>query len=162
MPILELDKEALEGILPHRGPALKIDKVIYNSDTFPDAITARKVIYPDDPDLVGHLPGNPIYPGHALLECCYLAGAALIKLKYLDLEGEPRIIEFCKDGGQKRPILVGDTIEISVQLVGAVEKRGIPMFTFNATVFKKMSEGTLKGVAEVNGFVGAAVKTVKK
>jgi 3-hydroxymyristoyl/3-hydroxydecanoyl-(acyl carrier protein) dehydratase len=87
------NRKSLETLLPHRGAALrKIDGVFYNSAT-PDRILGLKEIRTDDPDLEGHFPGAPTYPGYAQDEFVCLVAAALIPNAVEGLKTDPHVVQ---------------------------------------------------------------------
>ena len=92
-PFLCFNRESLESILPHRGAALrKIDGVLYCSSS-PNLMTGVKGISIDDPDLEGHFPGAPTYPGYAQDEFVCLVAAALILISVKGLERDPYVVQ---------------------------------------------------------------------
>ena len=83
---VELSRDGIidSGILQHRDAAINlIDGVIdFNGDV--QTMTAIKLLRVNDPVFNGHFPGNPICPGHFVLEMCQLSAA----LFYFCLKGE--------------------------------------------------------------------------
>ena len=80
IPFVCFNRKSLETILPHRGAALrKIDGVFY-SVSAPDILTGVKESHDNDPDIEGHFPGAPTYPGYAQDEFVCLVAAALIPI----------------------------------------------------------------------------------
>src|SRR5216110_4062470 len=74
-------KEILES-LPHRYPFLMIDRVVQmNGDE--SAIGIKNVTF-NEPQFMGHFPGNPVFPGVLMIEgmaqtagvMCILSGAS--------------------------------------------------------------------------------------
>ncbi len=64
---LELDREAIKRMVPHREPFLLVDG-IDAFDAGEKAVMGHRVIDAADPVLEGHFPGDPVYPGVLLLE----------------------------------------------------------------------------------------------
>ena len=61
---MEMNKEELAQVMPHRDPMLLVD----HSETTPDGVESYYIV-PQDPYYTqGHFPGNPIVPGVILCE----------------------------------------------------------------------------------------------
>src|SRR5271169_3825913 len=87
------NRKSLETLLPHRGAALrKIDGVFYNSGTH-NMLIGLKVIRMEDPDLEGHFPQAPTYPGYAQDEFVCLVAAALIPIAIEGLKTDPHVVQ---------------------------------------------------------------------
>jgi 3-hydroxyacyl-[acyl-carrier-protein] dehydratase len=142
----------LEEILPHRLSALMLDGVIYDSRD-PHFLVASKKIDYDDPWLIGHFPGNPIYPGHCLVELACLAAAALVKCSFYEIQGLP-IVARIGEVSFREPVYPGDVLTILIEMTHEV--KGI-FFTFNGKIVK---EG--RTVCEVKNLKGVANKIKKE
>ena len=135
----------LQHLLPHRGPALMIDGIIHDDERI-NEIIGRKIIQANDPWLEGHFPDMPIYPGHCQIECVNLTAAALIKMKYPELEGKP-IIAKIDDISFKTPARPGDTLSITVLLTDEKKKM---IFTFTASIRNQRDE-VVTTISEIKG-----------
>ncbi len=145
VPFICYNRESLETILPHRGAALnKIDGVLHVSGNH-DAITGLKVVLDDDPDLEGHFPGVPTYPGYAQDEFVCLVAAALIPIIRIGLPNDPHVVQ--KIVRYKKSVAPGDALIAQVILR---EKRG-KFFIFSAEIRNQRNEV----VAEYERIVGA-------
>jgi len=75
-----LDAEAIGRLLPHRPPLLLVERVTQLELGPQTAIQAELMLAPIHPVLVGHFPGNPVWPGcytlEGLAQTCALAGLA--------------------------------------------------------------------------------------
>jgi 3-hydroxymyristoyl/3-hydroxydecanoyl-(acyl carrier protein) dehydratase len=139
------NRKSLETILPHRGAALrKIDGVFYSAGT-PDRIMGVKVIRDDDPDIEGHFPGAPTYPGYAQDEFACLVAAALIPISLEDLKTGPRVVQ--KIVRYKKNATPGDILIAKVTLTG----RRAKFLMFSAEIRNQSNEI----VAEYEKIVGA-------
>jgi 3-hydroxymyristoyl/3-hydroxydecanoyl-(acyl carrier protein) dehydratase len=133
-PFICYNRKGLETILPHRGAALnKIDGVLHVSGGH-DTITGLKVVRDDDPDLEGHFPGVPTYPGYAQDEFVCLVAAALIPITCLGLPNDPHVVQ--KSVRYKTSVAPGDTLIAQVILR---EKRG-KFFIFSAEIRNQRNE----------------------
>jgi 3-hydroxyacyl-[acyl-carrier-protein] dehydratase len=115
-PFACFNRKSLETILPHRGTALrKIDGVFYSAGA-PDTLMGIKEIRADDPDIEGHFPGAPTYPGYAQDEFVCLVAAALIPNALEELKTGPRVVQ--KIVRYKKNAVPGDTLIAKVKLNG--------------------------------------------
>ena len=139
------NRKSLETLLPHRGAALrKIDGVFYNSDAA-DLLIGLKEIRTDDPDLEGHFPQAPTYPGYAQDEFVCLVAAALIPVSVEGLKTDPRVVQ--KIVRYKKNAVPGDRFIAEVKLNG---RRG-KFFMFTADIKNQDNEV----VAEYDKIIGA-------
>ena len=144
-PFICYNRKSLESILPHRGAALnKIDGVLHIAGG-PDAITGLKMVRDDDPDLEGHFPGVPTYPGYAQDEFVCLVAAALIPIICVGLPNDPHVVQ--KIVRYKKSVAPGDALIAKVTLR---EKRS-KFFIFSAEIRNQRNEV----VAEYERIVGA-------
>jgi 3-hydroxyacyl-[acyl-carrier-protein] dehydratase len=73
---VELGREAIERLVPHRDPFLFVDAVTA-VDLEQGALRGHRTIRPDDPVFAGHFPGQPIYPGVLQIETMGQLGICL-------------------------------------------------------------------------------------
>ena len=74
--VVEIGPIDIERMLPHRAPFLFIDSVSA-VDAEEQAIVGHRRIDPGDPNLAGHFPGDPVYPGVLLVETMAQVGVCL-------------------------------------------------------------------------------------
>jgi 3-hydroxyacyl-[acyl-carrier-protein] dehydratase len=133
-PFICFNKRSLESILPHRGKALnKIDGVFYLCSG-PETIMGIKVVGKNDPDLDGHFPGIPTYPGYAQDEFVCLTAAALIPITSEGLKRDPHVVQ--KTVRYKHSVAPGDTLIAEVRLR---EKRS-RFYIFSAEIKNQRNE----------------------
>lgn len=139
------NRKGLETLLPHRGAALrKIDGVFYHSGA-PDMLIGLKGIRIDDPDLEGHFPHAPTYPGYAQDEFVCLVAAALIPIARERLKTHPHVVQ--KIVRYKKNVVPGDQLIAEVRLSGIRGK----FYLFTAEIRNQRQEL----VAEYEKIVGA-------
>ena len=145
--MLEMNKEALKSLIPHRGQALMIDRVIFD-DNIPGRIIGYKKILADDPRLEGHFPPPLplVYPGYCLIECCNLTALALVMILIPELDGTPMIARISKTNF-RLPALVGDELRFLLTLK---ERVGNSVFIFDAAILNQDD----KVVAEFKNITG--------
>ena len=145
IPFVCFNRKSLETILPHRGAALrKIDGVFYSASA-PDIIMGVKEIREDDPDIEGHFPGAPTYPGYAQDEYVCLVAAALIPIALEELKTGPRVVQ--KIVRYKKNAMPGDMLIAKVKLDG----RRAKFIMFSAEIRNQSNEI----IAEYEKIVGA-------
>ena len=126
-------------ILPHRYPFLLIDRVrIIESGK---SAVGIKNITNNEPQLVGHFPGNPIMPGVLLIECMAQTAAFIIAYDNPAMDekslaalrrGDAGIFLVGVDGAKfRRPAVPGDVLEIAVTLITG--KAGLHKFDAKVT-----------------------------
>lgn len=72
-----IGRDAMERILPHRGPMLMLDEITA-IDLAQRSIRATRHLGLDDPGFVGHFPGEPVYPAFLQLEIAGQVGICLL------------------------------------------------------------------------------------
>ena len=101
-------KDILEA-LPHRYPFLMVDRVIsMRGDEF--GIGIKNVTF-NEPQFMGHFPGQPVFPGVLMIEG--MAQTAGVMCITSGISGKVRSVYFmtidkCKF---RKPVVPGDTIE---------------------------------------------------
>ena len=139
------DRKSLSTILPHRGSALRKIDGIYFDPRSPKSMTGIKEVRADDPDLDGHFPGSPTYPGYAQDEFLCLVAASLILYTLDGLSGNPYIVQ--KTAKYRKNVTPGDTLTATVELLG----RRSRFFIFSGEIRNQNDEI----VAEYEKIVGA-------
>jgi 3-hydroxyacyl-[acyl-carrier-protein] dehydratase len=96
--------------LPHRYPFLMVDRVYsIRSDEF--AIGVKNVTY-NEPQFLGHFPGNPIFPGMLLLEGMAQTAGVICVRAMLAESGARRVYFLTVDKAKfRKPVIPGDTVE---------------------------------------------------
>lgn len=146
LPFVCLNRDGLSTILPHRGAALgKIDGVFFDY-TNSESIFAIKQIAHDEPEMDGHFPGVPTYPGYAQDEFACLAAAALILYSPDGRTGNnPHVVQ--KVVKYKKPVAPGDILKAEIRLTGKKSR----FFLFSGEIRNQNGEI----VAEYEKIVGA-------
>lgn len=135
LPELPWNFDVIESAIPHRYPFLLVDRIVEVEKD--QSIVGLKNISMSDPNLQGHFPGNPIYPGVLIIEG--LAQAAAL-LGYASKGGklETCLLTGVRNSKFKKPVIPGDVLEFHVQ----TKKVKRTFFWF-------------EGIAKVNGEVVA-------
>jgi 3-hydroxyacyl-[acyl-carrier-protein] dehydratase len=135
------DIQKILTALPHRYPFLLVDRII---DIRGDqSAIGIKNVTANEPQFVGHFPGNPVFPGVLLIEgMAQTAGAICILSK--NLAGKPQLVYFMTIDKAKfrKPVIPGDTIEYHMTKIS--QRRSMWWFRGEAKV-----AGELVAEAEV-------------
>jgi len=103
------------SLTPH-GPGFSFIDEIVESSPEAGTLTAKKSLDPELPFFRDHFPGNPLMPGVLMVEAAAQAAGALIGAKRGEMNPAPFTLAQVSDFRLKRPVLPGQTLEISVTL----------------------------------------------
>ena len=125
-----LDSHNIIRILPHKPPAVLIDRVLEVSPG--QRVLARKCISLGDPATLGHYPGLPVFPAGVLIEAMAQACTVLV---YATDKFDPATQIVLLVGLNKtkfrRAIVPGDVLEIDAHL----SQRRSNVWRFEVKVF---------------------------
>jgi 3-hydroxyacyl-[acyl-carrier-protein] dehydratase len=96
--------------LPHRYPFLMVDRIIAirGDET---AIGIKNVTI-NEPQFIGHFPGNPVFPGVLLIEGMAQTAGAICLLSQPSQNAASKVFFLTIDKAKfRKPVLPGDTIE---------------------------------------------------
>ena len=99
--------------LPHRYPFLMVDRIIkIHSD---ESAIGIKNVTANEPQFLGHFPGNPVFPGVLLIEGMAQTAGAICILSQMD-GNQPSSVYFMTIDKAKfrKPVVPGDTVEYHV------------------------------------------------
>jgi 3-hydroxyacyl-[acyl-carrier-protein] dehydratase len=117
---MNLDKDEIKEIIPHREPFLLIDEVVELEPG--KRVVAIKRVSSDEYYFKGHFPGNPVMPGVLQVEALAQAGAVCV-LSLAEHRGKTAYfgaIDRVKFRGMVKP---GDELRLEVALE-SVRARG--------------------------------------
>lgn len=111
-----IDINEIMKILPHRYPFLLIDRIV----ELEPGTSARgiKNVTANEPFFQGHFPDHPIMPGVLILEAMAQVGGVLA-FRSADVEGKLVYFMGIDNARFRRPVLPGDTLEISLEVIKA-------------------------------------------
>jgi 3-hydroxyacyl-[acyl-carrier-protein] dehydratase len=104
------DIQRILGALPHRYPFLMVDRI--KDIRGDESAVGIKNVTANEPQFLGHFPGNPVFPGVLLIEgMAQTAGAICILAK--NIVGRPQLVYFMTIDKAKfrKPVVPGDTVE---------------------------------------------------
>jgi 3-hydroxyacyl-[acyl-carrier-protein] dehydratase len=102
--------------LPHRYPFLMVDRIIKIRGG--ESAVGIKNVTANEPQFMGHFPGNPVFPGVLLVEGMAQTAGAICVISG-DATQQPRNVFFLTIDKAKfrRPVVPGDTVEYHVQKI---------------------------------------------
>lgn len=108
-------------ILPQKPPFLMVDKIV---EVIPGKkAVGIKALGANEPYFDGHFPGNPVLPGVLQIEAINQVGeiALLCDEKF---KGTLAFVTGCNNVRFKRPILPGDVVTITTEVLDSESKIG--------------------------------------
>ena len=140
-----VDIAAIMKSLPHRYPFLMVDRIVsIRGDEF--AIGIKNVTY-NEPQFLGHFPGNPVFPGVLMIEGMAQT-AGVICMHAIGWQDRKTLVYFLTIDQAKfrKPVVPGDILLIEAELIrakgsvgkancrcivnGEVVSEGVLMFAF--------------------------------
>ncbi|PCJ22719.1 MAG: UDP-3-O-[3-hydroxymyristoyl] N-acetylglucosamine deacetylase [Flavobacteriales bacterium] len=115
------DINDIEKLLPHRYPFLLIDKIMEVSENH---IVGVKNITQNEPQFMGHFPGNPVMPGVLQVEAMAQCGGIMVLKNLPDPENYMTYFIKIDKVKFKRKVIPGDTIVFHLELLSPI-RRGI-------------------------------------
>jgi 3-hydroxyacyl-[acyl-carrier-protein] dehydratase len=96
--------------LPHRYPFLMVDRII--SIRGDESAIGIKNVTINEPQFVGHFPGNPVFPGVLMIEgMAQTAGAICILSQAKEIVPQKVYFLTIDKAKFRKPVVPGDTIE---------------------------------------------------
>jgi 3-hydroxyacyl-[acyl-carrier-protein] dehydratase len=104
------DIAAILEALPHRYPFLMVDRIFGMRGD--EAAIGLKNVTANEPQFLGHFPGQPVFPGVLMIEGMAQTGGVLC-IRSRGKDRRPRAVFFLTIDKAKfrRPVVPGDTIE---------------------------------------------------
>jgi len=111
--LVEIDRERIMEMIPHRDPFLMIDQVVDIVKN--ERATGIKHVSADDYYFRGHFPARPVMPGVLIIEAMAQTAAVLV-VHTLGKESEGKLVYFMSvdDARFRRPVVPGETLHIHV------------------------------------------------
>lgn len=105
-------------LLPHRYPFLMIDR-IEEIDGAQSGVGIKNVTF-NEPQFMGHFPGNPVFPGVLMIEAmAQTAGGIVINDRGTEKGGQVVYFMTIDKARFRRPVRPGDVLRIPVTLLRA-------------------------------------------
>ena len=111
--LVEIDRQRIMEMIPHRDPFLMIDKVVDLVKN--ERATGVKNVSIDEYYFRGHFPTRPVMPGVLIIEAMAQTAAVLV-VHTLGPEAEGKLVYFMTvDNGRfRRPVVPGDCLHVHV------------------------------------------------
>jgi 3-hydroxyacyl-[acyl-carrier-protein] dehydratase len=109
---MELDREAIMRIIPHRPPFLFVDRITAMEES---RVVGTLQVTGDEWFFPGHFPGMPIMPGVLIVEAIVQAGACLA-LHHGGFTGRIPYFAAIEQVRFRRPVRPGDRLTLEAEM----------------------------------------------
>ena len=116
-----LNREQIQGIIPHRDPFLLIDEVVEME--IGKRVVAIKYVKGEEYYFKGHFPQEQVMPGVLIVEALAQAGAVAI-LSMEEHRGKIAYFGGIKEAKFRQKVFPGDTLRLEVELDRMRSKAG--------------------------------------
>jgi 3-hydroxyacyl-[acyl-carrier-protein] dehydratase len=121
--------------LPHRYPFLMVDRIIAIHGV--ERAIGIKNVTINEPQFLGHFPGNPVFPGVLLIEGMAQTAGAVCILSQSGQAEKPKVFLLTINKAKfRRPVVPGDTVEYHMSSIA--RKRNMWWFRGEAMVAGQM------------------------
>src|ERR1700722_8041570 len=129
---IEIDRQRIMEMIPHRDPFLMIDRV--TDVVANERATGVKNVSPDEYYFRGHFPTRPVMPGVLIIEAMAQTAAVLV-VHTLGPASEGKLVYFMSvDNARfRRPVVPGSVLQVHVQK----ERQRGPVWKFKARAMVK-------------------------
>ena len=105
------DIQRILAALPHRYPFLMIDRIINIRGN--ESATGIKNVTANEPQFLGHFPGNPVFPGVLIIEGMAQTAGAICIMAATHLASRPQVVYLMTIDKAKfrKPVVPGDRLE---------------------------------------------------
>jgi 3-hydroxyacyl-[acyl-carrier-protein] dehydratase len=108
-----VDIAAILKALPHRYPFLMVDRII-NMRGDESAVGIKNVTV-NEPQFLGHFPGNPVFPGVLIVEGMAQTAGTICLLSQMGRDRPKNVYFLTIDKAKfRKPVVPGDTVEYHV------------------------------------------------
>ena len=111
------DIAAILKALPHRYPFLMVDRIIEMRGD--DAAVGIKNVTVNEPQFLGHFPGNPVFPGVLLIEGMAQTAGAICVLSQMGGDHPKHVYFMTIDKAKfRKPVVPGEHVVVSGRCEG--------------------------------------------
>jgi len=142
-----LENTDIQRLLPHRYPFLLVDRIVDIGADGGSGVGIKNVTA-NEPQFMGHFPGNPVMPGVLIIEgMAQTAGAIAAAVQ--GAAGSSSVLFLTIDKAKfRKPVVPGDTVEYRVTR----KARKKSMYWFRGEAYVR---GALVAEAEVGAMITA-------
>src|SRR6476661_7610766 len=110
------DIHKLLEVLPQRYPMLMVDRIVQIRGD--ESAVGIKNVTVNEPQFLGHFPGNPVFPGVLMIEGMAQTAGAICVLSQMGGDHPKHVYFMTIDKAKfRKPVVPGDTVEYHVRKI---------------------------------------------
>lgn len=104
MKRVNLNREQIEQLIPHRGLMLLLDGASVYGDKDNPTILGNYNVFQTNLMVEGHFPGRPVFPGFLVMEALAQAGSVLYSYLHPEVKGKEFFLSSAEDLRFRHPV----------------------------------------------------------
>jgi len=140
MKRVNLSREQIEQLIPHRGLMLLLDGASIYGDKDNPMILGNYNVFQTSQLVEGHFPGRPIFPGFLVMEALAQAGSVLYSYLHPEVKGKEFFLSSAEDLRFRHPVFPNQPLFLEAEVDRVITIAGRLTIRFKVEAYVMGSE----------------------